>query len=306
MTVTTAVFRRPDSLDLRIIHLLARDPRVPFQEIADQFGVCRTTVRLRVRRLLKTGFLAFTVLTHPCTAGTPVSAELRIETSRPEEEVAAVLGARPHLRTGRAGEAVTVSAWCRDDEDLIALADQLRAWPHIYSVEVFRAVHLLHDRLPAPAQPGLPLDKSDHLLLDVLAREPRAPYTWLGAKTGLSPSAARQRLLRLRQAGLVHLKTDLHLPGLEVQACRVEMTLHAPALTAAHHLKHLPGLTYLAVGHGRYHVLADLATTPDRQHDLDQQIRAVPGIENLRVWRRTPPLHDALALLPLLPLDDVT
>ncbi|ARS29482.1 Lrp/AsnC family transcriptional regulator [Sphingomonas sp. KC8] len=52
-----------DELDLRLIHLLSQDARVPNSWIASQLGVTEGTVRGRIKRLQNERLIAFTAIT---------------------------------------------------------------------------------------------------------------------------------------------------------------------------------------------------------------------------------------------------
>jgi len=52
-----------DELDLRLIHLLSQDARVPNSKIASKLGVTEGTVRGRIKRLQSERLVAFTAIT---------------------------------------------------------------------------------------------------------------------------------------------------------------------------------------------------------------------------------------------------
>ena len=284
--------------DIRLIRLLARDPRRTYQNLADHLDCSRATVRKHVQELMRAGALSITALAHPYTRGLRVAAELLIDTDLPSAEVAASLLDRAYASTASAQGMVTVSAWCGDDEELIGLADHLRGMDGVRGVEVFRVVHLLRSPLPTPIRFDLATDEIDHRLMRLLAHVPRAPYTRLGDQVGLTQTAARTRVLRLQSTGALRLQATTWNPDLRVTALRVGVSVNSPALAVARDLLRLPGLTYLAVGHGHHDILAHLTTTGG-ESALRRKIHAMPGVSRLHVWHRSPTPYDHLALLDL-------
>jgi Lrp/AsnC family transcriptional regulator, leucine-responsive regulatory protein len=66
-----------------------------------------------------------------------------------------------------------------------------------------------------------PMEKLDRRILALLARDGRMSYTDIGKETGLSTSAAQQRVRRLEQRGLIkgyHARLDAEQLGLMVTA----------------------------------------------------------------------------------------
>ena len=84
--------------------------------------------------------------------------------------------------------------------------------------------------------------------------------------------------------------------GAPAETHRIGITVHAPAQAVALNLLQLPGLDYLALGHGRYDILARVVTPLGRQDALHRQIRQTPGVEQARFWR-TACEYDLPALL---------
>lgn len=71
----------PDEIDTQIIELLQQNARRGNRDIARKTGVSEGTVRYRIRNLVQTGTICFTVLQDPFVTGLMPNAFLRIVAS---------------------------------------------------------------------------------------------------------------------------------------------------------------------------------------------------------------------------------
>jgi DNA-binding Lrp family transcriptional regulator len=220
-----------DPLDRKLLQALQLDGRAPFNRIADVLGVSDQTVARRFRRLRSTLQLRVLGITDESRLGGNTWL-LRLGcTPDTAEQLASALARRPdtaHISVISGGTEVmcAMKPRTRQARDELLL-DRLQRSPRVTSVSAHCLLHRFYggplgwlSKINAlspgeraalstppvgPATDGVVLDAADEALLAVLARDGRAPLTELQASTGLSESAVRRRLDRLRSTGVLYL-----------------------------------------------------------------------------------------------------
>ena len=145
-------------------------------------------------------------------------------------------------------------------------------------------------RAGPPAATGAPgdLDDIDRRLLALLAGDGRASYAALAPQVGLSPPAVRSRVQRLVDTGVVQVVgvSDPAALGFAVQAM-VAISTQGDVRAVADAVGALPHVIYLVLTSGEHDLLAEVvARTPEQLLAVvNDQIRAVPGVESTRVWQ---------------------
>jgi DNA-binding Lrp family transcriptional regulator len=130
------------------------------------------------------------------------------------------------------------------------------------------------------------VDALDWRLVRQLLKDGRASYADLARQVGLSQAAARSRVVRLLNSGVVHV-TALVEPsavGANEQLgfglrCRGD----AEALGSA--LANMPRVSFMASGFGRYDIIGTL-TAPDRCQLVEalESVRSAPGVGYVETW----------------------
>jgi len=128
-----------------------------------------------------------------------------------------------------------------------------------------------------------------------LQRDGRASFQALGRAVGLTRTAARARVARLLDRGVVSVVTliDTTVAGQMVVA-HVSADVTGSALAAAHAIAGLPSAAFVSVTSGQFPVIADLRTASDADlaADLDW-VRALPGVRGIDVVRAVDMVRDA-------------
>ncbi|MFF4863909.1 Lrp/AsnC family transcriptional regulator [Streptomyces sp. NPDC001231] len=224
----------PDTLDLKLLQALELDGRAPFSRIAQVLGVSDQTIARRFRRLRTTVNLRVTGMVDDSRlgrAGWIVRLGCAPNTAaRP----AAVIAGRPdtHYVDLAAGGTEVVCAIrprsSRERDEL--LLERLQGTPHVTAVDAHCVLHAYYGnslrrlrkisalepaeeaalRAPAPAPAATPfaLDATDQAMLEVLRRQGRSPLTDLQAAAGLSETAVKKRLERLRSTGVLYFAVE--------------------------------------------------------------------------------------------------
>jgi Lrp/AsnC family transcriptional regulator for asnA, asnC and gidA len=133
----------------------------------------------------------------------------------------------------------------------------------------------------------LELDDTDKAIIRALQLDGRTPYSKLGPAVGLSQAAARQRVQRLIDRGVMQVVavTDPATLGFAVQAM-VAISVTGDVRLVAAALEPLSEVEYVVITTGRFDLLVEVVCT-DQSHLLDlvnDQIRAIPGVTSTEVF----------------------
>ena len=276
-----------DEVDERLLAELARDGRASYQALSDQIRLSRTAARTRVRRLQDAGVVRVLAAVHPALTGTATIAHLFLDVDGPARHVAALIGGRA------AAWSVTLTGGDRPvlaqlrvpgDAELAAEIEAVRALPGVRTASTWRATRVIRDTHSIPgAPPQICLGHLDWRLIRELVADGRASYTRLAVVAGLSQAAARARVLRLLQAGVITITARVDRGPRESAALGLQARVGAQAGCAR--LADLPGVTYLAAGWGPHDLLAEVqaATRADLLARIEA-IRAIPGLHLDKTW----------------------
>ena len=127
----------------------------------------------------------------------------------------------------------------------------------------------------------LALDEIDKSIIRRLQEDGRMSYADLGPAVGLSPAAARQRVLALLEAGAMQIVavTDPIKMGFPVQAM-VGFRVNGDLAAIAAEIGRLPEVDYLVITTGRFDLLAEIVAE-DNDHFLQvlSSIRSMSVVE---------------------------
>ncbi len=130
------------------------------------------------------------------------------------------------------------------------------------------------------------LDDTDRAIIEELQRDGRVPYTRLGAAVGLSEAAARQRVQRLTDAGVMQVVAVTNPLSLGYRRmAMIGVRTEGPTDSIAPALHAMPDIDYLVVTAGTYDFLAEVVVSDDAALlDLTNRIRAVPGVRTTETF----------------------
>jgi DNA-binding Lrp family transcriptional regulator len=138
------------------------------------------------------------------------------------------------------------------------------------------------DAASLQALPPRRLDPTDLALVDLLLEDARMPLRVVAERLGIAPLTARQRLERLRESGAVRIVglVDPAVLGRPVVAFLV-VHVNGDAYEIAETLRSLEDVQWMAVAADLRTLLlqASLASNVDLLDLIDDQIRAVPGVQ---------------------------
>ncbi|MFG2819225.1 Lrp/AsnC family transcriptional regulator [Kitasatospora sp. NPDC048365] len=287
-----------DGLDAALVRELQRDGRVSYQRLADLLGVSREAARARVHRLTASGAVRVVGIVRPSVVGITAVAHVSLAVEGPARPVAEAAAARPatsFVSCTAGGGAVVAEVRVADDGALEREFTALRGLAGVHGIEVFRCTELLRDAYsPLPGAPAAPrpptgppaVDEVDRVLLGLLQVDGRASFAALAEHVGLSQPATRARVLRLLESGAVHVTGLVASQALGVrEAVGVGLGVRGGAREAAAPAVSLPGVNYVAAGHGRFDVVCgvDAADRAALLGTLDA-LRALPGVVRAESW----------------------
>ncbi|MFK4731458.1 Lrp/AsnC family transcriptional regulator [Agromyces mediolanus] len=131
------------------------------------------------------------------------------------------------------------------------------------------------------------LDDIDKALIRLLQTDGRMPYSKLGPAVGLSSAAARQRVQRLMESGVIEIvavSQPLKL-GFHIQAMvGIRADGDIRALAAA--LAEVEQLVYVVVSSGHYDLIVELVCTDAREllAIVNDRIRTLPGVTSTETY----------------------
>ncbi|WDZ93101.1 Lrp/AsnC family transcriptional regulator [Nocardiopsis sp. HUAS JQ3] len=279
-----------DAVDTALMRALQGDGRATFQALADGVGLSRTAVRARVRQLVQSGAIRIVGVLHAGVVGMEVLSHVSFRVSGSVGPMLDALGER---------EAVTFAAHSAgrfpavaqvrvaDDAALTKELSELRALPGVDGAEVFRANSVFKDAHSSVRElRDIELDALDWRLVRQLLRDGRSSYADLARQVGLSQAAARSRVVRLLDSGVVHVTALVEPTAVGANErlgfglrCRGDAELLGAALA------NMPRISFLASGFGRYDVIGTL-TAPDRCQLVEalEGVRATPGVGYVESW----------------------
>jgi Lrp/AsnC family transcriptional regulator, regulator for asnA, asnC and gidA len=131
------------------------------------------------------------------------------------------------------------------------------------------------------------IDDVDKAIIEQLQQDGRLPYTRLGAAVGLSEAAARQRVQRLVESGVVQIVavTDPLTLGFRREAMiglKIEGDLRGVADTIAS----IPEVSYVVVVSGSFDLLMEVVCEDDDHllALLNDKVRSIPGVRSTETF----------------------
>jgi len=124
------------------------------------------------------------------------------------------------------------------------------------------------------------LDDTDKAIIDHLQKDGRMPFSNLGPLVGLSPAAARQRVLHMIDKRVMQIVavTDPTTLGFTVQAM-AGLTIEGDLDDAAKRIGAVEEVDYVVIVAGRFDVLIEVvAEDMDSLIEVMNRIRTIPGV----------------------------
>lgn len=232
--------KRATDLDDRLVDALTADGRASVSALADAAGVSRSTVAGRLDRLLGSGRISIHGVVHPAVLGRGVCAYVQMAVEGAAAPVARAVAARPDVTLVSlvsGAWAISVELRVASHSEVDMAVSELRTMASVQQIRTLIYTALLRDVVGPVGELQGSADDIDRSLLHGLERDGRASYADLAAATGISAAAARRRVLRLLDDGVVRVGAVRH--QTEVDRTRV----HGVALHLSGSAANLDALT---------------------------------------------------------------
>lgn len=133
---------------------------------------------------------------------------------------------------------------------------------------------------------GPQIDRVDRAIIEELQRDGRVPYTRLGAAVGLSEAAARQRVQRLLDSGVMQVVAVTNpLAHGKRRMAMIGVRTEGPTDDIAKTLQSMDDIDYLVVSAGSFDLMAEVVVANDGDLlDLTNRIRNVPGVRSTETF----------------------
>ncbi|GAA4919839.1 Lrp/AsnC family transcriptional regulator [Streptomonospora salina] len=279
-----------DAVDAALIRALQGDGRATYQALADGVGLSRTAVRARVKQLVGAGAIRIVGVLHAGVLGMEVFAHISFRVTGPLGPVLEELAEREAVvfAAQTAGRfPVVAHVRVRDDEALAKELGVLRSLTGVTGAEAFRGGAIAKDAYSSVRElRDVAIDPLDWRLVRHLQRDGRASYAELARQVGLSQAAARSRVVRLIEAGVVHV-TAIAEPAAVGASEKVGFGLRCrgDSGAVASRLGSLAGVTFLATGFGRYDAIG-AASAADRPSLVEalESVRSCSDVTYVETW----------------------
>ncbi|WP_306999493.1 Lrp/AsnC family transcriptional regulator [Amycolatopsis thermophila] len=285
-----------DEIDERLVRALQQDGRASYETLARLVGLARSSTKARVQRLLGDGGIRLVGAIHPAVFGLRQLGHVTIETSGPAGPVADAVAGLDEVSfvTTTAGRFAVTAELRTGGQDAFARGlARVQAVPGVRAVQAMTYLRIWKDPYfpPGPLEsPGplgeLELDAADHALLAHLRVDGRASFAELASVSGLSSGATRARVLRLLDAGVVHVGALVRLNPLS-RTSTLGFALHLAADTepVAQKVVALDAVDSFATGIGWCNGIGTVrAPSLDEALSTLEQLRGLPGVRTVESW----------------------
>ncbi len=130
------------------------------------------------------------------------------------------------------------------------------------------------------------IDDTDRAIIEELQRDGRVPYTRLGAAVGLSEAAARQRVQRLIDSGVMQVVAVTNpLAHGKRRMAMIGVRTEGPTDDIAKTLQAMNDIDYLVVSAGSFDLMAEVVVADEGELlDLTNRIRSVNGVQSTETF----------------------
>lgn len=285
-----------DDVDERLVRALQEDGRASYEALAQLVGLARSTTKSRVRRLIDEGGLRLVGAVHPAVFGLHQLGHVIIEVDGPARPVAdevAKIDDTSFVTTTAGRFAVTAELRTGGLDAFARGLASVQSVSGVRSVQAITFLRIWKDPYfpPGPLEsPGpladIELDDSDRALLAHLRVDGRASFVELAAVSGLSSGAARARVLRLLELGVVHTGALVRISPLSrTHTVGFALALDGEAEPVARRIVELDAVDCLSTGLGWCNAIGTIrAGSPDDVFATLETLRALPGVRTVESW----------------------
>lgn len=133
---------------------------------------------------------------------------------------------------------------------------------------------------------GINVDDTDSAIIEQLQHDGRVSYTKLAVAIGMSEGAARQRVQRLIDSGVIQIVAVTNPLSLGYRRmAMIGVRAEGPTDGIAKTLEAFPDIEYLVVTAGSFDLMCEVVVPDDSTLlDITNRIRAVPGVSTTETF----------------------
>lgn len=279
-----------DDLDTRIVEELRHDGRITQQELSRRLDTSRPVVSRRLQKILQSRVIRVVGVVHPLVWGLRTMGHVGINVRGDIDSVVRVLAADPRipfisLTSGL--HTLVCEVRTSDLDNLQQCLDRIRGLHGVESTRTNLYTRVLRDVLRPQHHPDVRTDATDRALISGLQRDGRASYQELAELADISPSAARTRVRRLLDTGVVTIgvitRPVSRAPG--PTSLGVALSVRGTADRTTQAVAELADVDFMAATLGNHDLICTVKGT-DLMATVAtvQQIRALPSVTASMTW----------------------
>ena len=189
-----------DSIDKGIIVDLMRNARVPYQEMANKYGLSANAIKNRIKKLFEVGVFReyYVALSNAMINAESFVCYVDTDCSEDIDDFADQLGLDPRIHTvgpSSRGKYFILGIYLKGPTGLSELGNFIRSFPFVEEIELF----------PTLSPPGekIQLTQTELLILSHLIKSPRMPISEIARKSGIAPGMITDLLNQLLSSGVI-------------------------------------------------------------------------------------------------------
>jgi DNA-binding Lrp family transcriptional regulator len=203
-----------DSVDIRIIGMLAKDCRIPFDRLGIKVGLSGPALRKRIRALFVKGVIArYTLNFNPfLVGGSPVIVLMRVKQSTRMDSILKSISERSRITSASllANDHYMIKTTCSSSNEIYMLEREIRAAPNIISYSLYPLQQFLKN--------SVRITKLQSEALKHLIKNPRMKYKELAGLINGTPKGVKKAIQRLVDNDALRFSIECRLPMYLVMA----------------------------------------------------------------------------------------
>lgn len=277
------------TIDDELIAALQEDGRASYSALAARLGVSRGTVSDRLKELTESGRVRIVAAADPAFLGEDFSAHVSITGAGELGEVIERLRARddiPLVSAISGAQDLVVEVRAADRRSLFDVLAWIRGFDQVARISAVLYDDILRGSFVSDYDGGGRIDAIDSELVELLRHDGRMSYRDLAATVRLSPTAVRERVRRMVDAGILRISAVVTHTA---QAGRVKIGvgLHLGGDDAAvvEKLMSWPEVEFAALSIGAFDLVATLASgVPSEVFARLDELKGLGGVAGMETW----------------------
>ncbi|MCI2265247.1 Lrp/AsnC family transcriptional regulator [Sediminivirga luteola] len=276
-------------IDERLIRALQQNGRASYRELAQHLGVPRNVVSTRLRTLLAQDRIRIVAAADPAFLGEHAIAHVAITGRGELTGVINRLSERidvPLVSATSGMHDLVAEVRTSDTSSLYGILAWIRSFEEVATINVLLYTDIVKGLFVSRYGGGSTVDEIDAELIELLRQDGRRSYRELAGDVRLSPTAVRNRVRRMLEAGILTVSAVITHTA---QSGRVKvgmgLNLGAQTREVVDELVGYPELEFAALSIGRFDLVATLNSgAPAELFSRLEDIKGLPGVDRMETW----------------------